>query len=142
MSPRIPVALLILIAAGSPEAQGCRCAPGLSERSAYKRAHAVVVAEVANVTAHASGNGSTAAIRVSKAWKAPVRREATVETSTTCAFDFQKSQKYVLYLFMSEGKGYYTSRCVGNELVSEAEKKLEWLRRNGTPSTVGNSLPE
>ena len=116
----------------------CRCLEPASTADAYGRAHVVVRATVLSVDGVGdSPGGARARLRVEEAWKADVAGEIVVSTSTTCAFDFQAGNEYLLYLYPGAQPSEYSTRiCVGNCLAANAEGALRWLRTRGRGSQV------
>src|SRR5258705_11757488 len=114
-------------------AQACRCTEPLTPRAAYQNADGVVIAEVLAMDGnHKAVGGALATLRVSKAWKARVPARLTVETRTTCAFNFHTAETYLVYLTRANGRTPYTTRiCLGNLLARDAAGAIEWLDRHG-----------
>jgi hypothetical protein len=134
MSRRAPAILAVLalplVATG---AQACRCTEPHTPQAAYQNADGVVIAEVLAVDGnHKAVGGALATLRVSKAWKARVPARLTVETRTTCAFNFHTAETYLVYLTRANGRTPYATRiCRGNLLARDAAGALEWLDRHG-----------
>ena len=125
------VCALFLLFALPAAGIACRCAGPISPSTAYQRAQAVVVGKVLDLKGDRDKEGATARIAVSRAWKQRVDAEVEVFTSTTCAFDFQVGEEYLLYLYESpKTKGYTTKKCLGNQTVVQAGKSLAWLERH------------
>lgn len=115
----------------------CRCPGSISPIAAYKQADIVLWGKVMAVKGDINKEGATARISVSKVWKKKIRNEVSVLTATTCAFEFQLNEEYLLYLYESpDGKYYTTKKCVGNLPISQAEKALDWLKRHGMPMDI------
>jgi hypothetical protein len=121
---------LPLVATG---AQACRCTEPPTPQAAYRNADGVVIAEVLAVDGnHTAVGGALATLRVSKAWKARVPARLTVETRTTCAFNFHTAETYLVYLTSAHGRAPYATRiCRGNLLARDAAGAIEWLDRHG-----------
>lgn len=139
---RFPRAVFILLALLSfvPEAAlACRCPAHLPFSKAYARAESVVTGKVSAVATNPDGNGSTATVTVSHAWKAQSPQTISVSTSTTCAFNFVQGEEYLLYLYRTPDGGYYTSKCVGDLPLAKAEAALAWLKIHG--SALPDSVP-
>ena len=132
------VLVLVVLAFVAEQALACRCLEPASTADAYGRAHVVVRATVLSVDGVGdSPGGARAQLRVAEAWKADVASEIVVSTSTTCAFDFQAGNDYLLYLYPGAEPGEYSTRiCVGNCLAANAEDALRWLRTRGRGSQV------
>jgi hypothetical protein len=132
------IAVLLVLALGAGPVLACRCLEPASTAVAYGRAHAVVRAAVLSVDGVGdSPGGARARLRVEEAWKADVAGEIVVSTSTTCAFDFQPGNEYLLYLYPGPGAGEWTTRiCMGNCLTANAERALRWLRAHGRKTQV------
>jgi hypothetical protein len=121
---------LSLVATG---AQACRCTEPRTPEAAYQNADGVVIADVLAVDGarHAVG-GALATLRVSKAWKARLPARLTVETRTTCAFNFRTAETYLVYLTRSNGRAPYATRiCRGNLQARDAAGAIDWLERHG-----------
>jgi len=134
----IHVVCFILLPLGIPS-QGfaCRCAGSISPAAAYRQADIVVMGKVLAVTGDINKEGATARISVSKAWKKPIPSEVVVSTTTTCAFDFQTGEEYLLYLReAADGNGYTSRKCVGNLPSCKAEKALDWLKKRGVSTGI------
>lgn len=126
---------LILLASAS-KAIACRCGPEITPRAAYERAETVVLARVEEVKNRPDQNGVTARLTVARAWKKPVSREIAVLSTTTCAFNFERGQQYILYIFRGSDRQLHTSQCLGNVPVSDAGKVRAWLDRYGVSAAV------
>lgn len=130
-----PFLLLIALLPFVPVAAlACRCPTHLPFSKAYERAQSVVTGKVSAVATNPDGNGSTATVTVSHAWKAQVSQTISVSTSTTCAFNFVQGEEYLLYLYRTPEGGYYTSKCVGDLPIAKAEPALSWLKIHGSAS--------
>lgn len=132
------VLVLVVLAFVAEQVLACRCLEPASTADAYGRAHVVVRATVLSVDGVGdSPGGARARLRVEEAWKADVAGEIVVSTSTTCAFDFQAGNEYLLYLYPGAQPSEYSTRiCVGNCLAANAEGALRWLRTRGRGSQV------
>lgn len=126
---------LTLFAVGP--ALACRCIePG--DAAAYRGAHAIVLANVVQVSGNPVGlGGAIAVLVVDKAWKSAVADRIQVETSTTCGYVFETGKEYLVYLRAGgAGTPYSTSKCMGNRPLAEAQERLHWLERKGKPAAV------
>ena len=132
------VLVLLVLTLVAQQALACRCLEPASTADAYGRAHVVVRATVLSVDGVGdSPGGARARLRVEEAWKADVATEIVVTTSTTCAFDFQAGNDYLLCLYPGTGPSEYSTRiCVGNCLAANAEGALRWLRAQGHGAQV------
>jgi hypothetical protein len=110
----------------------CRCVEPEPPAPAYRNAAAVIVGTVTNIRQNAEKT-AIATVRVSQRWKKQLPDEIEVATvPTTCAFEFKPDMQYVLYVReLPNGGGYVTAKCRGNLPLSEAEKPLAWLKKNG-----------
>ena len=124
--------LLVLVAALQP-ALACRCLEPASTAKAYRSADIVVRAKVQSVDGVGDApGGARAHLLVEQAWKADVAAEIDVKTSTTCAFDFQAGQDYLLYLSRDRQADQLTTRmCVGNQPAARADNALQWMHKHG-----------
>ncbi len=115
------------------EAQACRCLEPTSTSRAYSKADAIVLATVQAVDGEGtSAGGARAHLKVTEAWKVAVSTDLDVHTHSTCAFDFQPGQAYLVYLERSgTGPGWSTRICMGNRKATEADVPLRWLRAHG-----------
>ena len=124
----LPIVFLVFAPAA---ALACRCPEHRSFSDAYTRAESVITGKVTALEKNADGNGSTATLAVSQAWKAQAPQTISVSTSTTCAFNFVQGEEYLLYLYRTAQGGYYTSKCVGDLPLARAAPALSWLKRHG-----------
>ncbi len=124
---------MLLLSAALQPALACRCVEPTSTAKAYRSADIVVQATVQSVDGVGDApGGARARLRVGQAWKADVAAEVDVQTSTTCAFDFKAGQEYLLYLRREHAAAPLTTRiCMGNLPAAQADRALQWLRRNG-----------
>jgi hypothetical protein len=128
----IKLACILIIMAIPSNTAACRCPEPLSPEIAYDRADVVVCGKALSVQGNMYKEGAIVRIKVFDAWKKKIHSEIDVFTSTTCAFDFQTGEEYLLYLYdMPEGKYYSTKKCVGNLPTSKAKKALLWIEQNG-----------
>lgn len=123
---------VFLLSAFASQAFACRCLEPASTAIAYQNATAVVRAWVDSVEGLGdSPEGAVAHVSVKEAWKAEVSEDIQVSTQTTCAFDFQPSTEYLLFLYPGTKTGQWSTRiCVGNQPIEQAAPALDWLRRN------------
>jgi hypothetical protein len=134
MNRRAPAILAVLalplVASG---AQACRCTDPRTPQAAYQNADGVAIAEVLAVDGdRKAAGGALATLRVSKAWKARIPARLTVETRTTCAFNFHTAESYLVYLTRANGRAPYATRiCRGNLPARDAAAAIEWLDRHG-----------
>lgn len=134
--------ILLLLLALPASSLACRCIEDIAPASAYRQADVVVWGQARAVRGDINKEGTTVNIHVIKAWKKTVRAEIEVMTSTTCAFEFSTGGEYLLYLHASpDGARYTTKRCVGNRIIAEAQKALDWLKRYGVPAAVEGVAP-
>lgn len=135
------MASLILLLALPAVSLACRCIEDITPESAYRQADVVVRGQARTVRGDINKEGATANVRVSQAWKKATRAEIEVLTSTTCAFEFQPGEEYLLYLRESSNGTYTTRRCLGNRSIAEAQKALDWLKRRGAPAAIEGVAP-
>ncbi len=111
------------------EVLACRCVSS-SQRQFYKRANAVVVAQVKSVEiVDGKANLVKVELSVETTWKHSVSKQVIVYSSgESCDFNFEAGVKYLLYLTESEA-GFTTSKCAGNKAIDSANESLRWLRR-------------
>lgn len=117
-------------------ASACRCPEHVPSATYYKKAQFVVTGKVLEVHANAKGDMWTATVTVDRAWKADVPKTISISTSTTCAFDFTQGAEYLLYLFPTKDGSYYTSKCVGNLPLANAEPRLKWLEQHASAASA------
>ena len=128
--------VLVVLAAALQPALACRCVEPASTAQAYRSADVVVRARVQAVEGVGDApGGARARLVVEESWKADVAGDLEVATSTTCAFDFQAGQHYLLFLFRDRQADRLTTRiCAGNQPVPQAASALQWMRRHGRSS--------
>lgn len=98
----------------SSVAFGCRCTQ-ITLSEAYKRADAVLYGYTSDfVRLPSPEGGGTAIIEVESSWKSNLPNRLVVNTQTSCAFDFEKGNHYLLFLNKSETGFYETGMCYGN----------------------------
>lgn len=125
--------LLLALLCLPPVSHACRCPDGVPASTAYRQAQVVVLATVVQVSGDRDREGATAVVTVSRAWKAPVDERIEIFTNTTCAFDFQPGQTYLLYVQKTAaGARYWTKRCFGNLPAADAARHIRWLDRHGS----------
>ena len=135
----VTLSCMLALLSGMPSAAlACRCAGLPSPLTAYQRADVVVVARILTVMPNPGQNGGTALVRVSRAWKEDIASEITVATDSTCAYTLMSDREDLLYLSKNRLGlgGYGTSRCDGNQHLSEATQTLQWLHRHGRAARV------
>lgn len=132
----LTVVALAVLAPGV--AHACRCGE-YTPQGAYRRADAIVVADVIAVEGDFKAKGGGVAIlRASKAWKAGVPESISVESRTTCAVDFKKGGSYLVYLKRgSDRADFSTNRCAGSRALDKAGNAIAWLRGHGAGADVG-----
>ncbi len=119
----------------APGAWACRCKEPTEIAGPYKRAEAVVVAKVSNVSPNPKIDGFTVILQISEVWKASLPRLITVETGTDCRYPFEQGKEY-LVVVLKVASGYTTGRCLGNRPVADAQPAIQWLNTKGTRGTV------
>ncbi|MCL2713106.1 MAG: hypothetical protein FWD68_00520 [Alphaproteobacteria bacterium] len=114
----------------------CRFRPP-SAAAAYRNADIVVRASVLSVEGepYRSG-GARAKLRVDTAWKADIAGDITVNTSTTCAVDFQVGKDYLIFLHRKPTGELTTTIDMGDRILGESDAALNWLRRHGRKSQL------
>jgi hypothetical protein len=119
-------------------AHACRCKPPATRAAAYREAVAVVVAQVAAVEQRPDIDGLAATVHVAEAWKASVAPTTSVVSGTTCRFEMQPGETYLLYLTRDpkmlrpqDREGYATAICLGNVRRADGAKAIQWLRERG-----------
>lgn len=129
--------LAALLVLPQVNAWACRCPEHVPVMDYYEKAQYVVTGKV--VELHANGkDGSSATVTVNRVWKADVPKTISISTRTSCAFNVNQGAEYLLYLFRTPDGGYYTSKCVGDLPLKQAESRLKWLEQHAvTASTTG-----
>jgi hypothetical protein len=135
--------LLLLGLLAPARALACRCTEPKSVGAAYRNAQAVVVTRVLEVHATPSGDGLTAVLSVSRAWKKDLPTQLTIVSGTTCKYVLEPNLEYLLYLShdpkMLEGRDnetYTTGICLGNKPLQQASNAVQWLRKHGRASAI------
>ena len=110
----------------------CRCNGDITPKKAYEGVDVVLLGKVTSIFGNPfQKGGEKVKIIVFKSWKASVSEVITVFSSTSCAFNFQMGEEYLLYLTQNKDTGSYrTSVCGGNVLGSDAKDNLDWLKKN------------
>lgn len=122
------VAFLVL--AGTVAVFPCKCVPG-SLSSYYRRADAVAVATVTDVSTDAEQT-ITAKLSIADHWKRNLPTEIEVITDkSSCGYEFQPKEKYLLYLTVTPSGQFGTMKCQGNLDFSKSKKARTWLRKYG-----------
>lgn len=116
----------------SPVVWGCRCPPFITPAEAYRYAHVVVQAEVLHLIDDTVQHESVATVAVAQSWKTAVPANLKVYTARSCAYAFAKGEIALLYLRWNEKRDRWeTSRCVGNQVLHDADQVLSWLKKHG-----------
>lgn len=128
---------LLAVVLASP-AHACRCKPPATRAEAYRGAVAVVVAQVVAVEQRPDIDGLAVTVHVAEAWKASVPPTTSVVSGTTCRFEMQLGETYLLYLTRDpkmlrpeDREGYATAICLGNVRRADAAEAIQWLRQRG-----------
>ena len=133
-------ALFFLLSAITVSA--CTCA-GMKTCEAYAHADAVFTGVVTKIridtvprqfpdtgisTTPTTG-GRVAQLSIDRAFLGIEGTEVEIfGTATTCDYDFQEGQKYLVYAYrMPDGKNFYTSLCSGTSPVSLATEAIAYL---------------
>ena len=115
----------------------CRCV-NASLNAYYRRADAVVTAQVVSVSTDAAQN-TTARLEISEAWKKALPSAVEVITGSTCAYEMQAGESHLLYLQAASAGQFSTMKCQGNLPSDQAGKSKNWLKRYGKKSSVARS---
>jgi len=117
-----------MTAGGAGNAWACRCTEP-APRQAFRAADGVVLGKIVSVTRENGEGDVLFAFDVSESWKRNLEGRITVHTGTTCGFDADVGQTYVLFLKPRGAGGYETARCMGNRSEADAAPVLKYLRR-------------
>lgn len=116
------------------QAQACTCPAEPAPAAAYRRADAVLLAEVLRVEGDAAKGAATATLRVQRSWKSAYGGELTLVTRTTCAYVFVPGSTLLVYAYRDKRhQRLETRRCMGNQPVAQAAAALAWLDANAKP---------
>jgi len=144
--PRLAIAVTFVVASAILSAEGrdaeaCRCIAGLSVAKYYSNADLVVLGQVTSIENTAATNTSKAVVAIESGWKLPVTGSVTVFSDGTCAFQFIKGQRYLLYLKRAAADTFGTTKCSGNKRADLARGEIRWLRRHDRgPSLIRPTL--
>lgn len=133
----VGVSLTVVILFSIADASACRCKE-TSLDMAYKQADAIVHCEIVKIVRAAEGSGSTATLKVLKAWKADVPEEITVTTATSCAYVWNEGEEHLIFLVCDSAGVYSTGRCLGNQRIADGGKLLPWLDEKSERSIRGD----
>jgi len=121
----------------------CRCREPKSTQEAYDNARAVIIAKVVELQADARGDGVTAVLLVTHAWKQDLPARLIVVSATTCKYDLKPGGDYLLFLGHdpkmlrgADPKTFTTGICLGNETLAAADKAIQWLNNHGRASSI------
>jgi hypothetical protein len=113
----------------------CRCQQPEASDS-YNDASLVVRARVADIVTAPSGEGSTAILEITDAWKAESPSRIAVISLTNCHFPWEKKKEYIVFLSEEPNGLYSTDRCKGNQQTDNHPNIIEWLEGNATPQKI------
>jgi hypothetical protein len=118
-------------------AQACKCVVMTSAQQ-LDRADAVVVGIAESVQLIDIGNNVIKAeVSVERAWKVSPPPRISVLTDGTCAVEFERGRRYLVYLKQISAKDYGTDRCAGTarpDNSARARHALLTLNKRAQPS--------
>lgn len=108
----------------------CRCAPP-SVRTAYKRAEAIVVARVLQISGDTPGKQNVK-LSISQTWKKTVPTDLTIDNSSVCPLNIEEGRNYLLFITRDQNGTLYVDRCSRNQLIEQADDSLQWLQQHAS----------
>jgi hypothetical protein len=105
----------------------CRCTeptPG----QAYRAAASVAYGKVVSVRKEKDGAEVLYVFEVTQSWKRRVEPQITIRSGTTCSFEADVGETYVIFLKQYKPDIYETAICMGNRPEAKARELLNYLR--------------
>jgi hypothetical protein len=105
----------------------CRCTeptPG----QAYRGAASVAYGKVVAVKRQNEGADVLYVFAVTQSWKRRVEPQITIRSGTTCSFEADVGETYVVFLKQYKPDIYDTAMCMGNRPEAKARELLDYLR--------------
>jgi hypothetical protein len=113
-------------AGGAESAFACRCIEP-SPRQAYRSAQSVAYGKVVSVRRDNEGADIIYVLEVAESWKRRVEPQITIHSGTTCSFEANVGEKYVVFLKQYKPDIYDTTMCMGNRPEANARALLNYL---------------
>ena len=126
--------IAFLVLTGTITALPCRCVSA-SLTTYYRWADAIVTAKVISVSTDSDQN-TTAKLEISDTWKKSLPKQIEVITGSTCAYNLQVDENYLLYLRTAPSGQFSTTKCQGNFPLDKAQKSRNWLKKYGKKGRV------
>jgi hypothetical protein len=104
----------------------CRCTeptPG----QAYREAESVAYGKVVSVRREKVGADVLYVFEVTQSWKRSVASQITIRSGTTCSFEADVGESYVIFLKQYKPDIYDTAMCMGNRPEAKARELLNYL---------------
>jgi hypothetical protein len=133
MPNRWIISTLLCVATGgvslgtAEKAFACRCREPAPPR-AYRAAQSVVYGTIVSVRRENQGADVVYVFEVAESWKRPLEPEITVHSGTTCSFEANAGEKYVIFLKQYKAETLETAQCMGNTPEAKAGALLVYLR--------------